>query len=101
MNMKKIAIRNVESPERGAPVWLRINGEPAMRYFVEFYSRGVRLAFDPELSQVVYHEFDAAHLYARKSDVLARMCDGLEHRLTVTQGELAARRRQLAECVDV
>ena len=86
-------------PSPGDAVWVLVNGEPALRYFSEFYSDGVRLAFDRTLSQVVFFERSRQSMYARKSDLLTLQCEGLEHTIHRLKRDLADRIRQRDEAL--
>jgi hypothetical protein len=87
----------VLEPAAGDAVWVNVNGWPVRRYFVSFYSTGVRLAFDRDLKQVVYYEHDARHMYEKRSDLLQLACEGLEETIRDRQARLVQLRSALAD----
>ena len=54
--------------KRGQPVWLIINGEPALWHFVELHGYGFRAAFDKKLTQVHFH--DGRVVYETEAEAL-------------------------------
>jgi hypothetical protein len=89
----------IEHPQRGDRVWLFVNERAEARYFAEPYLTGVRLAFDPELSQVVYYPHAAGGLYRSKSELLRMRCQGLERAVQEAQRSLEAERAELLSAI--
>lgn len=78
-------------PVRGQSVWIHLNGEPDERFFVEFFSGGVRLARDFGLEQVNYFDHLRGGMYRSRADVLTLQCIRLQGRLAETEVALAER----------
>lgn len=80
---------------QGQPLWLVVNGQPALRYYLRPMGRGHVLAFAPEDENGNY--YDHNHFYASKSSILVRQVAGMKSQLASLQNELEARQQQLRE----
>ena len=73
----------ITEPKKGQAVWLIVNQQAQLRYFVEFYdgsmSKGARLSFEPDLSGPVYYEYPT--FFEKRSDILRRWIESKNDRL--------------------
>lgn len=79
------------------PLWLVVNGEPALRYYVRPHNRGHVLAFNADGLGGVYYDYPC--FYASQAAVLLQLIEGAENRLRSAVDDLARRRKQLIECM--
>ena len=82
------------------PVWLIVNVEPELRYFVNIFDGGQSssyvLSFKPnEDSGKNLYEYKS--LYADKASVIRRLIRGLENQIHYRTLELQARQKQLED----
>jgi hypothetical protein len=80
---------------RGQSVWMIVNGEPALRYFVEFHSEGCLVAIDPDLKQAYYDTL--AYFFKSEESILLLFIEGLTERITNAASDINGYRRRLAE----
>lgn len=80
-------------PEKGQEVWMIVNGEPALRYFVEFYADGCRVAFNADLNEIYYTS--PSLFYRSKVEVLRSMIESIHSRRRDLEAELKVRMEQL------
>lgn len=98
----------IKRPKFGQPVWMFVNGEPALRYFVRMDAPGCVVAFERSgcskfnrdtLQRNVGYYADQPVFFKTEAHVLLRYIHGIECRLTSLAEELGKRRAQLAEAL--
>lgn len=85
------------------PVWLIVNGEPELRYFVNVYDDRLSrssyvLSFKPS-DDSGKNLYEYTSLYADKASVIRMLIGGLENQIRYRTLELQARQKQLEECI--
>lgn len=99
----------IRMPTFGQSVWMMVNGEPALRYFVKWDGNGCVVAFEKSDCKLIYGGGPKAQgkgywtghqrFWATEADVLLCYVKGIENQLEHFAGELKRRREQLERAI--
>lgn len=80
-------------PKRGEAVWMIVNGEVALRYFVEYHSDSCIVSHEANLKPAYLAQ--SSTFFKTEADAIISLIDGVLNRMEETMGETRTRLREL------